>query len=157
MIPSTAERVPAHTSKRINARIHQEMLQRLNHYQRHPEEINQRLSELDEEWDIERTLEANASALISSSVLLSLLWGKRKPLYLAFGVSAFLLQHAIQGWCPPLPIFRRLGYRTATEIETERYALKTLRGDLDAVKHDSNLERTVTILQRPSERREGMH
>jgi hypothetical protein len=26
--------------------------------------------------------------------------------------------------------------------------LKTLRGDLDAVKHDSNLERTVTILQR---------
>jgi hypothetical protein len=89
MIPSTAERVPAHTAKRINARIHQEMLQRLNHYQRHPEEINQRLSELDQEWDIERTLEANASALISSSVLLSLLWGSANPFTLLLAYLLF--------------------------------------------------------------------
>ncbi len=157
MIPSTAERVPAHTANRINARIHSEMLQRLKHYQRHPEGINDRLSELDQEWDIERTLEANASALISSSVLLSLLWEKRSPLYLALGVSSFLLQHAIQGWCPPLPIFRRLGFRTAAEIETERYALKILRGDLVAVRRESDLETTVMKLQRPSERRESRH
>jgi hypothetical protein len=44
---------------------------------------------------------------------------------------AFFLQHAIQGWCPPLPAFRMLGFRTKKEIEKERYALKLLRGDFD--------------------------
>jgi hypothetical protein len=37
----------------------------------------------------------------------------------------------VQGWCPPLPVFRRLGIRTASEIDYERYALKSLRGDFD--------------------------
>jgi hypothetical protein len=44
-------------------------------------------------------------------------------------IGAFLLQHAVQGWCPPLPVFRQLGFRTASEIDYERYALKALRGD----------------------------
>ena len=46
-------------------------------------------------------------------------------------VLLFFLEHAIQGWCPPLPIFRRLHFRTRQEIEKERYALKYLRGDFD--------------------------
>lgn len=44
-------------------------------------------------------------------------------------VGGFLLQHALQGWCPPVPVLRRLGFRTQTEIDEERYALKALRGD----------------------------
>ena len=40
-----------------------------------------------------------------------------------------MLQHALQGWCPPLPLFRRLGFRTQEEIARERYALKGMRGD----------------------------
>ncbi len=44
-------------------------------------------------------------------------------------VGSFLLQHAVQGWCPPLPVFRRMGVRTQTEIDEERAALKALRGD----------------------------
>jgi hypothetical protein len=44
-------------------------------------------------------------------------------------VAGFLLQHALQGWCPPVPLFRHLGFRTAAEIDEERYALKALRGD----------------------------
>lgn len=44
-------------------------------------------------------------------------------------VAGFLLQHAVQGWCPPLPVLRRLGFRTQPEIDYERYALKSLRGD----------------------------
>ena len=47
------------------------------------------------------------------------------------GVAAFLLQHALQGWCPPLPVFRWYGVRTQSEIEQERYALKAIRGDFD--------------------------
>jgi hypothetical protein len=55
-------------------------------------------------------------------------------------VTAFLLQHALQGWCPPVPVFRRLGVRTTAEIDRERYALKALRGDfkrLDASFRDA--------------------
>jgi hypothetical protein len=35
----------------------------------------------------------------------------------------------LQGWCPPLPIIRRAGVRTAREIEAERTILKAIRGD----------------------------
>jgi hypothetical protein len=42
-------------------------------------------------------------------------------------VGGFLLQHALQGWCPPLPLFRRLGVRTSSEIEEERRALLDIR------------------------------
>ena len=53
----------------------------------------------------------------------------RRFLAIPMVVTAFLLQHALQGWCPPLPVLRRLGVRTAREIERERTALKALRGD----------------------------
>jgi hypothetical protein len=61
----------------------------------------------------------------------------RKWLFLPGVVAGFLLQHAVQGWCPPLPLFRRLGIRTASEIEYERYALKALRGDFEQVRSDA--------------------
>jgi hypothetical protein len=38
-------------------------------------------------------------------------------------------QHALQGWCPPLSAIRRLGVRSAAEIEEERTALRAIRGD----------------------------
>jgi hypothetical protein len=44
-------------------------------------------------------------------------------------VRTFLLQHAREGWCPPLPAFRRLGVRTRQEIDAEKYALEALHGD----------------------------
>ena len=44
-------------------------------------------------------------------------------------MTGFLFQHATQGWCPPVPLFRKLGVRTRSEIDREKYALKILRGD----------------------------
>ncbi len=73
--------------------------------------VRRRLAELDREWDIERTLEANAAAL----GLLGLSLGatvNRKWFVLPAIISGFLLQHALQGWYPPVEVFRRLGYRT---------------------------------------------
>jgi hypothetical protein len=52
-------------------------------------------------------------------------------------VAGFLLQHALQGWCPPLPVFRRFGIRTAVEIHEEIVALKTMRGDFGAANRNS--------------------
>jgi hypothetical protein len=40
-----------------------------------------------------------------------------------------MLQHALQGWCPPLPFIRKRGVRTADEINAEKTALKLMRGD----------------------------
>jgi len=48
-------------------------------------------------------------------------------------VLSFLFQHAVQGWCPPVPVFRRMGVRTRKEIDREKYALKALRGDFDGL------------------------
>jgi hypothetical protein len=129
MIPSTVERVPEHTVDHVNEQIRHQAEERLARLAAEgPEAIDRRLAELDHEWDIERTLEANASLLALAGVVLGATVDRRW-LILPGVVAAFLLQHAVQGWCPPLPIFRRLGVRTQAEIEQERYALKALRGD----------------------------
>jgi hypothetical protein len=91
-------------------------------------EIAARLEALDREWDIERVLIVNASTLATLGVLLGL--RRRAALVLPLAVGSFLLQHGLQGWCPPLSVFRRLGVRTRREIDLERYALKAMRGDL---------------------------
>jgi hypothetical protein len=57
----------------------------------------------------------------------------RRFLLLPAVVLGFFAQHALQGWCPPIPVFRHLGVRTMREIERERYAIKALRGDFDGV------------------------
>jgi hypothetical protein len=127
---STAERVPIHTNSDVNRRIQNQIARRVRYYASRPEEVSTRLRELDEEWDIERAIEANASALAFTGVVLGSL-GNRRWFLLPAAVTAFLFQHAIQGWCPPVPILRRFGFRTADEINQERVALKALRGDFD--------------------------
>jgi len=133
MARQSTERVERATSTSVNRRIEAEIMASIEYHMAYPEEIDQRLKELQEEWDIERVLEANASALAFLGTALGLLSGRRW-LLLPAAVSAFLFQHATQGWCPPLPVLRRLGFRTAHEIAQEYYALKAIRGDFAEVK-----------------------
>lgn len=104
----------------------------VRHFAVHPDAIPRRLRELAEEWDIERAIEANASALAFAGVVLGATHDSRWLILPAL-VTAFLFQHAVQGWCPPVPVLRRMGFRTAHEIEQERTALKALRGDFGRV------------------------
>lgn len=120
-------RVREHTAGSVNERIRLTTDAYIEHYGRHPELIPRRLRELDEEWDIERTLEANAATLSLAGLVLGILVSRRF-LLLPLIVAGFLLQHSIQGWCPPVPVFRRLGVRTADEILRERTALEVLQG-----------------------------
>jgi hypothetical protein len=129
MMTSTFERVPAHTSAAVNEAIRLDALQSIARVSGQSfNEIEQRLDELSSEWDIERALEANASTLMLLSLGLGTLVDRR---WFAFSsvIAAFLLRHAIQGWCPPVPILRRLGFRTSQEIDAERFAIKFARGD----------------------------
>lgn len=132
MTTTTRDRVPEHTSEEINSRIQAEIAANVRQLAGQPKRIEAHLRELDSEWDIERAIEANASALALGGVILGVTVDRRW-LALPGLVAAFLFQHAIQGWCPPVPVLRRLGFRTSYEIEQERSALKALRGDFDGV------------------------
>lgn len=146
MFPATAERVPAHTAGEINRKIAADTEARLRWLARHPEKISGRLQELEREWDVERTLEANAAALAFAGTALGAAVDRRW-LALPALVTAFLFQHATQGWCPPLPVLRRLGFRTAREIETERTALKALRNDFRALGGEAGSDRLEETLE----------
>lgn len=143
MIPTTVERVPEHTAEHVNEQIRRQTEENVARYAAAGDEaIDRRLSELDEEWDIERTLEANAATLAAVGAGLALLTDRRFAL-LPLVVGGFLLQHAVQGWCPPIPVFRRLGFRTSAEIDYERYALKALRGDFRDVPTNDGRDRAT--------------
>jgi hypothetical protein len=131
MITSTMsdDRVRRNTADELNQKIDDEFESLVRLYaQADRGLIDRRIEELDREWDMERTLEANASSLALAGTVLGVLVS-RKWLVIPLVVTGFLLNHAVRGWCPPVPAFRRLGVRTRQEIERERYALMALRGD----------------------------
>ena len=132
MLPATTDRVPDQTEPKVNEQLRQAYAERIAEYAAHPDRIDERLTELDREWDIERAIEANAATLAFAGVALGATTDRRW-LVLPALVAGFLLQHALQGWCPPVPILRSMGFRTAAEIDRERYALKVLRGDFVGV------------------------
>jgi hypothetical protein len=138
-----SDRVRASTAASVNREIDQSVQRSVKAYNgKTGEEITARIEELEREWDIERTLELNASTLAFTGLALGMAVHKRWLIVPSI-VLPFLFQHAVQGWCPPLPILRRLGFRTREEIDGEKYALKALRGDFeDAHDSDSALEAT---------------
>lgn len=125
-MPAGTDRVRRATRKNVNEQIDRQTENNIRRYGGCDRRmIQQRIDELDSEWDIERVLEVNASTLALTGLVLGSLVN-RKWLYLTGGVLTFLLQHGLQGWCPPLPILRRAGIRTRGEIDSEKYAFKAL-------------------------------
>ena len=123
------DRVRRNTSASVNQKIDEKVLARVQEYaDKTDADITGRIQELDREWDTERILEANASVLAFAGLILGLTVNQNW-FWLPGIVLPFLFQHALQGWCPPIPVIRRLGVRTPYEIDQEKYALKTLRGD----------------------------
>ena len=130
VVSNSYTRVEDHTAPSVNERIRARTGGEVGYYAEHPEQIDRRLEELDREWDIERWLQFNSAALTFAGLGLGLFHNK-KWFALPIAVQLFFMQHGVQGWCPPLPAFRRMGVRTAREIEAERNALRALRGDFD--------------------------
>jgi len=95
---------------------------------------------------MERTLETNAAGVALLGTVLGIV--NKRFLLLPGLVAGFLLQHALQGWCPPVPLFRRAGVRTATEIERERYALKALRGDFQPISRNADNDQAAATALR---------
>ena len=142
-LPTTTGRVSSNTAAEVNHRIRKAMEARVEDIVSQGNgAIKQRLHELEREWDIERCMQTGASTLIITGLALALA-KDRKWLLLPAAGAAFLLQHALKGWSPPLAALRRLGVRTAAEINEERIALKTLRGDF----YDVSTQRSSTVAQ----------
>ena len=133
MIASTVERGPRHTSIHVNEEIgrrtEESVLQCATAV---AGAIARRLAELDREWDIERVIEAHAAGISLAGLALGAAVN-RKWFIVPAAIAGFLLLHAVQGMYPPMIVLRRLGFRTASEIDEERFALKALRGDFDGL------------------------
>jgi hypothetical protein len=130
-LPETNQRVELHTAPEVNERIRQQSEANVASCAGASREvISDRLRAIEREWDMERTLEANAATVVLLGTALGFAINKK---WFAFSglAAAFLLQHALQGWCPPVPFWRRRGVRTQREIFEEKMALKVLRGDFE--------------------------
>lgn len=124
-----ADRVRAHTARAVLQRIDAATEASLTlHGSAGPEAISHRLQALDREWDTDRVVGVEAAGTGLIGLVLGALV---RPQLLAVpaAVALALLLHARTGRYPLMALYRRLGLRTAREIERERYALKALRGD----------------------------
>lgn len=142
-IVKPGERVRSSTSRSRNQEIDDEIVRNIDHYSNQgAAAIESRIKELDKEWDIERTLEVNAGLISLAGAVLALTVDRRWAILPAV-VTSFLVQHAIQGWCPPLPLFRMMGIKSRAELDREKYALKSLRGDFEHVNDTDGAWRAV--------------
>jgi hypothetical protein len=138
--PLPFDRVRRHTSGQILACIDKATSQNLRHAAR-TNDIDGALARVDAEWDTDRTIELEAATV----GLLGLALGLRHAGFLLVpaAVGASVLLHAVTGWYPLLPLFRKAGVRSAREIERERYALKAIRGDFEDLSRTSPQESGV--------------
>lgn len=126
------DRVRANTSSELNHRLDLQAEHRLRLAAAGNTDIDAQVDALGREWDFDRTLEAEAAFTGLAGVILALAADKRFLVIPGFA-AAMLFLHSQQGWYPLLPLLRRLGFRSQDEIDRERYALKALRGDFQAV------------------------
>jgi hypothetical protein len=121
------DRVRDKSPARINERIDRSTEARIAYLATQPQDaIVQRMTELGHESDIERVLQINDAVLGLAGLALGATVDRRW-LLLPAAVLAFMLQHAVQGWCPLLWAYRALGVRTAREIDAEKCALLALQ------------------------------
>lgn len=130
--PRSAFRVKISTNHKSNDKIERQMTENVAKYlNANKEDISRRIDELNKEWDTERVLEANASAIIFIGTVLGFLvngW-----LFLIGGfISFYLFMHALEGWCPPLPLIRKLGVRTVSILE--EILMKSLVTQMNSLK-----------------------
>lgn len=135
------------TLPEINERIDKQIERNVGFMATQPRKvINARLEELEHEWDVDRLLARNAAVIALTGTTFGAVFG-RGWLIVPLLVTSFLWHHMQKGWCPPLPVLRRMGARTLREIEVEKFALKVLRGDFESVSRSSDpSERTRQAL-----------
>lgn len=154
-----SDRVRDHSSQTVNQRIAlttQALAE--DSARRGRDAIVRRLTELDQEWDIDRVLMANFAVAGGVAYALGLVRYEQRPLFgprpkgflaLLGAQLGFLALHAAVGWCPPVSLWRRLGVRTKTEIESERLFLLEALDSAKRVDGDHRLPPAAAGLASP--------
>ena len=156
------DRVRRHTAAEVLRRIDDTTVASLSRCAESPAAIEGRLAELDREWDTDRAVEIEAATMGLVGLALGAFVRKQLLVLPAMVASAMLMQ-ATTGRYPLMPLFRRLGLRTAKEIARERYALKALRGDFagmgttDAAAAALAGEQPAAPREHDDARRPGLH
>jgi hypothetical protein len=141
------DRVRRHTSGETLAAIDDATRCNIRYYAAQPRQVlDERIEALERERDMEQMLETNAAVLAAGGTLLGM-FVNRKWFLLPAAVLGFLSQHATTGWCPPVPVMRKLGVRTRSEINQEKYALKALRGDFGVLAAERRPERALAAVE----------
>ncbi|MFP4417493.1 MAG: hypothetical protein ACLFSB_09500 [Chitinispirillaceae bacterium] len=122
----------AQESSEHDDQLRRQIVQNLHYYAKYPEQIDLRLQELDQEWDIDLMLEMHLSAIALVGLLVGMV-GRRRWYLFPIVACSFLIQQAFRGWSPPVELFRRFGIRSKKEIMREYYALRALRGDFGSL------------------------
>ena len=141
------DRVQKNTPESLNREMEGQIKAQVAFYSKQDKNaISRRIAELEKEWNMDRMLITNASSLAGIGLLLGATVHKRW-LFVPGVVLTFLLQHGIQGWCPPLPLFRKFGVRSFKEIDRERFALKFLRGDFSSISNSNGTTDIDELMQ----------
>ncbi|MFO0929931.1 MAG: hypothetical protein U0736_23400 [Gemmataceae bacterium] len=93
-----------------------------------PEAINARLAELSREWSVGRVMKGVVGAVIAVGLVLAAFVHVGWLALAAFGALC-LMQYLFDRRSIVGDLIRGLGFRSGVEIEQERLALKTFRGD----------------------------
>lgn len=120
-----ADRVRKHTLASVNDQLDRATEDRLTWFGDHPEQIADRVAELEREVDVERVIEVEAALTILLGIGLGL-GRSRRWFLLPMFAGGMLLLHNVAGPYPLLPLLRRLGFRTQGEIEWERWQLEKI-------------------------------
>ncbi|MEX1012119.1 MAG: hypothetical protein WD595_06565 [Waddliaceae bacterium] len=144
------DRVRLSTAQNVNKKIDARIIKNLKKFSGQPkEEITKRIIKLEKEWSIERWLELNASTLAFIGIILGVFvhmyW-----LFLPAIILPFLALHAVNGWCPPLPVMRFVHVRTRREIDWEKFSLKFMRGDFEELSATESEENIFQAMKKNS-------
>jgi hypothetical protein len=123
--------VRRHTSARVLARLDRRRRRETSAaIAKGPAAIRARLAELDREWNVDRALMMAFATLGTAAHELEHRVDRRFGWILRAQIL-FLGVHSVVGWCPPVPVLRRLGFRTQREIDGERFELELALGRVE--------------------------
>ncbi len=120
---SALDRIEQHTDPEVNKRIHRQMDRSITYFKYHKGEVAERLQELEQEWSTDRVFQVMGGAMATLGGILTAATGRRWFAAMSLVPGSFLLMYSIMGWAPPLPLLRKWGVRTQSEIDDERCAL----------------------------------
>lgn len=147
ILPPTTKKVAINTHPNSNTNIRNNTLRRINVYKNSSDKIlSDNIEKLNNEWDVERVLGAHAACMILGSTIMGLKTNKKYWFLLTGTVGLFLAQHALQGWCPTVPLARKMGIRTAEEINNEKIVYKLLREDFNNT--PANVDELLNIAEK---------